>query len=423
MMKLASLLLCAASGLLGQILVETPAGFQPAGASVSLGVTNPGDPLDTRFRGPAQGNIQIGGAGFSARDILPNGDFTVRFLPAAEGSYSATLTVSGITVILRATAQATVVVSQAGFALSRGSVIDFGVVEVGATAEQTLLLENRSTRILTVSRIETGAKILDGPALPLNLAPGRSVPLRLGLTPGSVGFIELPLSVDGREFLLRASGTIPRLPAARIVTDAQTLASGQQVRLRIEFAEPARMAGGGTLELAFSGDDPAVRLGTGRIATFSLAAGSRVAQFGTADDILLQTGTVSGVIRIRLRAPGNDFEREFRVEQQSVVVDEAKATREGSTIVVAITGFDNSRGAASMNFRFADRAGNPLGSVFTVTAENEWKSYFQSSGMGGVFRLRAVFPVAGDVSLVGSVTAEIANGVGRTEIGKLTIPQ
>ena len=57
-MKLASLLLCAASALVGQILVETPAGFQPVGASVSLGVTNPGDPLDTRFRGPAQANIQ-----------------------------------------------------------------------------------------------------------------------------------------------------------------------------------------------------------------------------------------------------------------------------------------------------------------------------------------------------------------------------
>ena len=421
-MKLASLLLYAASALFGQILVETPTGFQPVGVSVTLGATNPGDFLDTRFRGPAQANIQIGGAGFAARDILSNGDFTVRFLPTAEGSYSASLTVAGVTVILRATAQATVVVSQAGFALSRGSVIDFGIVEVGAIAQQTLQLENRSTRILTISRIETGATILDGPALPFNLAPGRSVPLRLGLTPGSVGFLELPLSVDGREFTLRASGTIPRLPPARIVTDAETLLSGLQVRLRIEFAEPARMGGGGTLELEFSGDDPAVRLGTGRVATFSIAAGSRIAQFGTAEDILLQTGTVSGLIRLRIRAPGSELIREFRIEQQPVVVDEAKATREGSTIVVAITGFDNSRGAASMNFRFADRAGNPLGSVFTVTPENEWKSYFQTSGMGGVFRLRAVFPVAGDASLVGSVTAEIANTVGRTEIGKLTIP-
>ena len=422
-MKLASLLLYAASALFGQILVETPTGFQPVGASFMLGATNPGDFLDTRFRGPAQANIQIGGAGFAARDILSNGDFTVRFLPTAEGSYSASLTVAGVTVILRATAQATVVVSQAGFAFSRGSVIDFGIVEVGAIAQQTLQLENRSTRVLTISRIETGATILDGPALPFNLAPGRSVPLRLGLTPGSVGFLELPLSVDGREFTLRVSGTIPRLPPARIVTDAEKLLSGQQVRLRIEFAEPARMGGGGTLELEFSGDDPAVRLGTGRVATFSIAAGSRMAQFGTAEDILLQTGTVSGLIRLRIRAPGSELIREFQIEQQPVVVDEAKATREGSTIVVAITGFDNSRGAASMIFRFADRAGNPLGSVFTVTPENEWKSYFQTSGMGGVFRLRAVFPVAGDASLVGSVTAEIANTVGRTEIGKLTIPQ
>ena len=421
-MKLASLLLCAVSVLVGQILVETPTGFQAVGANFTLGVTSPGDPFDTRFRGPAQANIQIGGAGFSARDILPSGDFTVRFLPTAEGSYSASMTVGGVTVILRATALATVVVSQAGFALSRGSVIDFGVVEVGLIAERTLQLENRSIRILTISRIDTGATILDGPALPLDLAPGRSVPLRLGLTPGLVGFLELPLSVDGREFVLRATGTIPRLSAGRIVTDTETLSSGQQVRLRIEFAEAARVAAGGTLELAFSGDDPAVRLSTGRVATFSLAAGSRVARFGTAEDILLQTGTVSGLIRLRVRAPGSDFERDFQVQVQPVVVDEAKATREGSTIVIAITGFDNSRGASSLNFRFADRAGNPLGSVFTVTAVDEWKSYFQNSGMGGVFRLRAVFPVAGDASLVGSVAVEIANSVGRTEIGKLTLP-
>ena len=421
-MKLASLLLCAASALVGQILVETPAGFQPVGASVSLGVTNPGDPLDTRFRGPAQANIQIGGAGFSARDILPNGDFTVRFLPTADGSYSASLTVAGVTILLRATALATVVVTQAGTALSRGSVIDFGVVEAGVAVEQTLLLENRSTRTLTVSRIETGAKIVNGPALPLNLAAGRSIPLSLEVTPGSVGFLELPLSIDGREFTLRVTAAVPRLPAARIVTDAETLRSGQQVRLRIEFAEPARVAGGGTLELSFSGNDPAVRLSTGRTTVFNLPAGSRMARFGEADDIMMQTGTISDTIRLLVRGPGLETAREFRIEPQPVVVEEAKATREGSTIVVAITGFDNSRGAASMNFRFADRAGNPLGSVFTVTAENEWKSYYQTSGMGGVFRLRAVFPVAGDVSLVGSVTSEIANAFGRTEIGKLTIP-
>ena len=421
-MKLASLLLCAASALVGQILVETPAGFQPVGASVSLGVTNPGDPLDTRFRGPAQANIQIGGAGFSARDILPSGDFTVRFLPTADGSYSASLTVTGVTILLRATAIATVVVTQAGTALSRGSVIDFGVVEAGVAVEQTLLLENRSTRTLTVSRIETGAKIVNGPALPLNLAAGRSIPLSLQVTPGSVGFLELPLSIDGREFTLRVTAAVPRLPAARIVTDAETLRSGQQVRLRIEFAEPARVAGGGTLELAFSGNDPAVRLSTGRTAIFDLPAGSRVARFGEADDIMMQTGTTSDTIRLLVRGPGLETAREFRIEPQPVVVEEAKATREGSTIVVAITGFDNSRGAASMSFRFADRAGSPLGSPFTVTPDNEWKSYFQTSGMGGVFRLRAVFPVAGDVSLVGSVTSEIANAFGRTEIGKLTIP-
>lgn len=422
-MRLASLFLLFAALLPGQLLVETPTGFQPVGVSVVLGSSNPGDPLDTRFRGPAAANVQVGGTGFSARDILPSGEFTVRFLPSSEGSFSANLTVGSTSVILRATALASIVVSSGGVALSRGAVVDFGVIEVGLEAEQSLLLENRSSRPLSVNRIETAARILEGPALPLTLGPGQSTPLRLGLTPTAMGFLEQPLTIDGREFTLRATGTIPRLPAARIVSSVETPQSGQQVRLRIELAEAARVTSGGTLELEFSGEDPAVRLSTGRTATFSVPAGARVARFGETEEIMMQTGTVGGSIRLRLRAAGNETERAFQIPWQAVVVDEARATREGSTVVVSLTGFDNSRNnRTSLNFQFFDKTGAAMGAPFTIVPENEWTSYYQTSGMGGVFRLRAVFPVAGDVSLVGSVTTTIANTIGRTEVGKLTLP-
>lgn len=422
MMRAISLLLCTAFVLTAQILVETPDGFRPVGSSFVMGSTNPGDPLDVRFRGPAGANLAVAGVGFSVRTILPTGEFTLRFLPEAEGSYSANLSAGSWSVIVRGTALAVATVVHRGEPLFQGGVIDLGSVEVGTAASATVLLQNRSSRTLTIPSIASEFSLAEPVALPLVLEPGAEQSLRLTATPEVAGRRSGVLSIAGRTFELRVTGTFPRLSEARIVTDPATWASGQQVRLRIEFAEAARLNTAGTVEVQFTGDDPAVRLSVGRVAAFTVPAGSNVARFGEEDDIMLQTGTVAGLIRLRVTTPGSEVSRDFRTVLQPVGIDEARVTREGSTIVVALSGFDNSRGAASMNFQFADKAGNPLGSVFSVTPENEWKSYFQTSGLGGVFRLRAVFPVAGDASLVGSVTVAIANAVGRTEVGKLNLP-
>lgn len=422
MMRIVSLLLFTAAVMAAQIQVETPDGYRPVGASYVLGTTTPGDPLDVKFRGPAGANLSVAGVGFSVRAIQPSGDFTVRFLPEAEGSYSANLVVNGLSVIVRGTALAAATVVYQGEPLFQGGVIDFGSAEVGSPAAATVLLQNRSARPLTIPAITSDFPFAEPVLLPVVLDPGGEFALRLTVTPEAPGLRSGVLSVAGRAFALRVTGTLPRLSEARIVTDAATVTSGQQVRLRVEFAEPARSNAAGTLELEFSGDDPAVRLSTGRIAAFSVPAGSSVARFGEHDEIMLQTGTVAGRIRLVVKTPGSEVRREFQTEFQPVAIDDAKATREGATIVVALSGFDNSRGVSSMNFQFADKAGNSLGPVFSVTPENEWKSYFQTSGLGGVFRLRAVFPVAGDASLVGSVTVAIANAVGRTEVGKLNLP-
>ncbi|MCX6587950.1 MAG: choice-of-anchor D domain-containing protein [Acidobacteria bacterium] len=422
MLRINSLLLCTALAASAQILVETPDGFRPAGASYSLGSTNPGDPLDVRFRAPAGANLAVAGVGFAVRNIQPSGDFTVRFLPEAEGSFSANLSAGASSVILRGSGLAAASVVHQGQTLFQGGIIDLGSAEVGSPAATTVLLQNRTSRPLTIPSLSTDFAFANPVPLPFLLDPGAELALRLTATPSTPGLRTGTLSVAGRSFQLRVTGTLPRLSEARILTDAATVTSGQQVRLRIEFAEPAASPAAGTLELEFSGDDPAVRLTTGRLANFSVPAGARLARFDDSDEIVLQTGTLAGTIRLLVKTPGRQVQREFVTLFQPVAVDEARATREGSTLVVALSGFDNSRGAASLSFQFADKAGNPLGSAFTVTPENEWRNYYQTSTLGGLFRIRAVFPVAGDASLVSSVTVAMANAVGRTEVGKLSVP-
>ncbi|MFN9262021.1 MAG: choice-of-anchor D domain-containing protein [Acidobacteriota bacterium] len=422
MRKISSLLLCTALAAAAQILVETPEGFRPVGATYAMGSTSPGDPVDVRFRAPAGANLAVAGVGFAVRDIQSSGDVTVRVLPEAEGSYSANLSAGNSSVILRGVGLAVAAVVHQGQTLFQGGIIDLGSVEVGSPATTTVLLQNRTPRPLTIPTLSTDFAFATPIPLPVLLDPGAELALRLTATPSTPGLRTGTLSVAGRTFQLRVTGTLPRLSEARILTDAATVTSGQQVRLRVEFAEPAASLAAGTLELEFSGDDPAVRLTTGRLANFSVPAGARLARFGDSDDIVLQTGTVAGTIRLIVKTPGRQVQREFITQFQPVVVEEAKASREGSTLVVALSGFDNSRGASSLSFQFADKAGNPLGAAFTVSPENEWRNYFQANPLGGLFRLRAVFPVAGDASLVNSVTVAIANAVGRTEVGKLNLP-
>jgi hypothetical protein len=422
MRKISSLLLCTALAAAAQILVETPEGFRPVGPTYAMGSTSPGDPVDVRFRAPSGANLAVAGVGFAVRNIQPSGDFTVRFLPEAEGSYSANLSAGNASVILRGAGLAVASVVHQGQTLFQGGIIDLGSVEVGSPATTTVLLQNRTPRPLTIPTLSTDFAFATPIPLPVLLDPGAELALRLTATPSTPGLRTGTLAVAGRTFQLRVTGTLPRLSEARILTDAATVTSGQHVRVRIEFAEPAASPAAGTLELEFSGDDPAVRLTTGRLASFSVPAGARLARFGDSDEIVLQTGTLAGTIRLIVKTPGRQVQREFVTLFLPVVVDEARATREGSTLVVALSGFDNSRSASSLSFQFADKAGNPLGSPFTVTPENEWRNYYQTSTLGGLFRLRAVFPVAGDASLVGSVTVAMANAIGRTEIGRLNVP-
>jgi hypothetical protein len=59
------------------------------------------------------------------------------------------------------------------------------------------------------------------------------------------------LEIDGRRFVLRGTGTEIPFPRPAIRIQPGVTASAQQGQLRIEFAEPSRAAGSGTLSVEF----------------------------------------------------------------------------------------------------------------------------------------------------------------------------
>ena len=158
-----------------------------------------------------------------------------------------------------------------------------------------------------------------------------------------------------------------------------------------------------------------------REVAFAVAAGSRNITFDGAPEAVLQTGTTAGTLRLEAVTETGSAVETYRFDPAPVTVDTAAARRNGAALEIDLTGFDNTRGVGSLNFRFFDRAGNPAGIVTSTPAE-QFKAFFDQSNLGGVFRLRASFPVTGDATMVGSVIVEIANGVGRTDLPRLNFP-
>jgi hypothetical protein len=89
--------------------------------------------------------------------------------------------------------------------------------------------------------------------------------------------------------------------------------------------------------------------------------------------------------------------------------------RSAAGLEIRVTGFDNTRSLGSLTFTFYDAAGKPIPpGAIRADAAKDFASYFASSGLGGVFQLRAVFPVNGDASGVVSCEATLSNSAGTT---------
>ncbi|HSW48567.1 MAG TPA: hypothetical protein VLH09_00255, partial [Bryobacteraceae bacterium] len=105
-----------------------------------------------------------------------------------------------------------------------------------------------------------------------------------------------------------------------------------------------------------------------------------------------------------------------------VVIDAARTARSASGIEIEVTGFDTSRSTSLLSFTFYDLTGSVVSpGAIQVDASQPFQQYFAATELGGVFRLRAVFPVTGDISRIGAAEAVLSNSLGSTQTKRLAV--
>lgn len=433
-----------ASGQLQLFLIDAPGSEVPAPGSVDVGSVPSGDYVDTRFRIRNVGaemvdleRLRVLGAGFTLRNhpstpvsIQPgsNVDFRVRFRPANFGSYSASLTVNDIGLLLLGRSPASLTLSvleeDAWQPLGAGDTVLFGSVLRKSSSTRRLRIHNPASALLSLSGIAIGDgpfHSVDLPAAPLQVEPNGSVDFSVEYAPLTNGIHQSTLAMDGRQFLLEGFGTDPPFPEPEIVFESVGLTSGEQARVRVRLADKPTTWGSGELRIEFvpgvegAADDPAVQFtATGtRTIPLTVAEESTEALLGGAREAIFQTGTTAGTITFTAVLGTHTVPLSFTVSPEVVQVDSAAGRQIPTGLEVEVAGFDNTHSVSGVAFRFFDRQNNALTQgAIEVDVAQAFRSYFLSAHVGGMFSLLARFPVAGDVSLIGFVEVGFVNSVG-----------
>ncbi|MBK5291780.1 MAG: choice-of-anchor D domain-containing protein, partial [Acidobacteriia bacterium] len=413
----------------------------PAEALVDMGTVAAGDWSDTRFRlrntgaaSVALSALRVSGAGFTIlgnpplpHQMLPgaNVDFRIRFGPTAFGSFSAALLFNDKTLLVRGVSPqgVTLLVERDGKlqAVATTAPIVLGRVERGSSLTQRFHLRNETPSALTVNRITMTGAGFSGPSeivTPVLVDAGRSIPFEIGFAPSRNGILQGTLTLEDRLFLLEGVGFDPPFPDA-IITVEPAVPSGTQAKVSLRLAALSRVPGLATLRLEFRTavptalDDPAVVF---------LPSGSRTIPVNIREgdtnmgEFQFQTGTTAGEIRFRIEMPGQVGVAQTTattVSRAMVSMDTTRITRGSNSLQVEIIGFDNTRTASRLTFRFFDRAGSPLaGDPILAEVAEAFQRHFRDTSVGGVFLLRASFPVTGDSSQLSAVEVEMENSAG-----------
>jgi hypothetical protein len=241
------------------------------------------------------------------------------------------------------------------------------------------------------------------------LEPHQGGEFTIVFTPQTTGARQGLLVIGDRSYSLLGTGVDPPLPKPAISLDLKPTASAQQGIVIVRFDAPAQTAGTGSVTLDFRGSaDATIAFASGgRSATFPIAPGDQQAV------LPFQTGTTAGVLTFTARIGGS-------IDQQSVTIAAAppgigsvQGVRSTGAVEVRITGFDNTRSLGALSFTFYDAAGTVIGpGAIRADAAADFARYFAASDLGGVFLLRAVFPVTGDAAMVASCEVTLTNSAG-----------
>ena len=428
--------------------VDAGAGLQPLGAgpvdfrSVEVGFTvvrhfavanQTAVALTVPAIAVSPGDFALSGAAPGGLALRPgqSADFYVQFSPTATGARSGSLVVGGTTYALEGTGVRLTYEVETGAGLQPlgAGPVDFGSVERGSSVVRHFAVVNQTAGVQTAPAIAVPAGDFalsgaapGGQAIP----PGQSADFYVKFTPTATGARAGSLVIGHDTFTLIGTGVEPPLPNPRLSIGLAQALSAQQGTVTVTLDAASRASGSGTLTLDFqpvpglTADSAIVFVSGGRTATFTVSPGDTQGHFGAQLTALFQTGTTAGALVFTVQLGGVTAQQTIAILPAPVGIVSVQGVRSAAGVEVRVTGFDNARTAGPLTFTFFDAAGNAIapGAIRADAAAN-FASYFRNSDMGGVFLLRAVFPVTGDASQVSAVQVQIANSVGTAQTARI----
>jgi hypothetical protein len=210
--------------------------------------------------------------------------------------------------------------------------------------------------------------------------------------------------------------------------------SSNQATVSIPLASPAALSDVGTLTLSFQPagslpDDPAIMFmaNSSRTVSVEVSPGDTAVQFqaGNATQCTFQTGTTAGTITLTLNltVSGVTTSTSSTIAPALISLDLSTAVAATDSILLSLSGFDNTHAASALAFTFFDTTGKaiPPGLIQSNVA-NAFASYYQANPQaGGTFNLQATFPVTGDITQVATVQVKFTNPAGVTTTSLLPV--
>ena len=427
----------------------------PVGQNFDIGKVAIGTTLQAHFRARNTGSATVqlsppslNGAGFTLVNpplttiaLAPQDvrDYTLQLTAAGAGTYNAFFQLNSLNVLVLA--ESVYALSSSGSACSipdptTGNIV-FAPITNSSVSNCTLTLQNPGSQAVTLSQVSsagTGFGSPQGVSSPLTIPPGGTATFTIAFTPSTAGVYSGTLTIDARIYTLSATAVAPLLPAPVFSFDAGGFQSAQQrnVTLSLPAASPVEATGNLTIaftpDTALVADDSSVDFAANgsRSIPFTVQQGSTQVLLNGQSSAVFQTGTTSGKINFYVSsniAFQSASTAAVTVPPAKVTVDNAFGSALTGSVVLQITGYDNTYSAGPMTFIFYDTGGHALnGGTLNADFSGGFKTYFSKAQAGGMFQAGITFPVNGDVTQVGAVDVQVTNSAGTAMLQRITIP-
>jgi hypothetical protein len=284
----------------------------------------------------------------------------------------------------------------------------------------------------------TGATSTFAPGTSITIQPGWAVTFQVAFSPSQAASGTATLSIaQGITYSLAGKAPAPlnlTLMCGSSPCSGQTFTSQQQVQATLEWANSASASVPSAVSLALSFNsavsgiksDPAIQfIAPTQGSTLNQISFSQNSATGTFSNgqsqFAFQTGTTAGTITLTATGLENQTQSwSFDILPSKVQIASVNVQQQASNVVVTIDGYDNTYSAGQLSFTFYTTSGQAIapGAISVNAASNFQQYFFNNNTGGGVFALQASFPVNGDVTQIGSVTASISNSAGSTSISQ-----